>query len=90
MNPISSDFGLVYPVKCLPVMLDGKLLGYVDPKISHQVVNQLRAIKCRKAKDSKEEELYSCVPKTLEIAFLPPNAIGPLADADSTTSSSDS
>lgn len=31
MNPITTDFGLVYPYKYIPIMLDGVLLGYVDP-----------------------------------------------------------
>lgn len=31
MNPVSTDFGLVYPFKHLPIMLDGTLLGYIDP-----------------------------------------------------------
>jgi len=39
MDPIQSDFGLTYPVRYLPVVLDGKLLGFVDPKISHEMVN---------------------------------------------------
>lgn len=72
MNPISSDFGLVYPYKHLPILLDGKLMGYVDPKIAQDVVKNLRAIKIMQ---HKTDELYNCVPKTLEIAFLPSNEI---------------
>lgn len=34
MNPIQSDFALIYPQTFLPVLLDGKLLGYVDRKIA--------------------------------------------------------
>jgi len=34
MNPIQSDFALIYPHTFLPVLLDGKLLGYVDRKIA--------------------------------------------------------
>lgn len=45
MNPIGSDFGLIYPSKFLPVMLDGKLMGYVDPKLVNQFVKSLRSIK---------------------------------------------
>jgi hypothetical protein len=45
MNPISSDFGLIYPNKYLPIILDGVLLGYVDPEIAPQLVKSLRALK---------------------------------------------
>lgn len=90
MNPISTDFGITYPVKHLPVILDGKLLGGVDPKMAHIMVNQLRALKCRKGKTSKDEELYTCVPKTLEIAFLPPTVKEETSSNESTNSSSDS
>ena len=34
MNPIGADFGIIYPYKFLPVLLDGKLMGHVDPKIA--------------------------------------------------------
>lgn len=34
MNPVSTDFGLVYPYKYLPIMLDGMLLGYIDPVLA--------------------------------------------------------
>ena len=33
MQPTQTDFNVVYPVNFLPVVLDGVLLGYVDPKI---------------------------------------------------------
>ena len=42
MNPVQSDFGLIYPHQYLPVMLDGKLMGYVDRKIAQIMVNSLR------------------------------------------------
>ncbi len=45
MHPVSSDFGLVYPHRYLPVILDGKLLGYVDPKQAPELVRSLRALK---------------------------------------------
>lgn len=31
MHPINSDFNLIYPQKYLPIMLDGVLIGYIDP-----------------------------------------------------------
>ena len=68
MSPIGSDFGLVFPCGFLPVTLDGKLMGYLDPKLADQMVSSLRAIKIMQ---HKTDELYSCVPKTLEIAYLP-------------------
>ena len=68
MSPINSDFGLVYPCNCLPVTLDGKLMGYIDPKMANHLVSSLRAIKIMQ---HKTDDLYSCVPKTLEIAYLP-------------------
>ena len=42
MEPIGSDFNVIYPSNFLPVMLDGKLVGYVDPKISVSLVKKLR------------------------------------------------
>jgi hypothetical protein len=31
MNAVSTDFNVVYPVNYLPVVLDGVVLGYVEP-----------------------------------------------------------
>jgi hypothetical protein len=31
MNPVQTDFNIVYPHNFLPVVLDGVVLGYVDP-----------------------------------------------------------
>ena len=45
MNPIGSDFGIIYPQKYLPVMLDGKVMGLVNPKLAPFLVKSLRAIK---------------------------------------------
>ena len=45
MNPIQTDFNIVYPVDYLPVVLDGIVMGYVEPKIAPHLVNSLRAIK---------------------------------------------
>lgn len=47
MHPISSDFGLTYPFKYLPVSLDGVLLGYVDPQLAEGMVKSLRALKIK-------------------------------------------
>ena len=45
MNPVDSDFGLVFPYKYLPIMLNGKLMGYIDPKLAPDLVKNLRGIK---------------------------------------------
>jgi DNA-directed RNA polymerase I subunit RPA2 len=31
MHPIKTDFNLIYPHSYLPIMLDGILIGYIDP-----------------------------------------------------------
>jgi hypothetical protein len=45
MHSVSSDFGLIYPYKYLPVILDGIVLGYVDPKNGAHMVKALRTLK---------------------------------------------
>jgi|TARA_B110001450_G_C17414365_1_gene397154 hypothetical protein len=45
MSPIGSDFGLIYPQKYLPIVLDGKVMGFVCPKLAPYLVKSLRAIK---------------------------------------------
>jgi len=32
MHPVQTDFNLIYPQSFLPVVLDGILLGYINPK----------------------------------------------------------
>ena len=48
-------------------MLDGKILGYVNPKIAPYLVKSLRAIKILQ---NKADDEVSYVPKTMEIAFM--------------------
>jgi DNA-directed RNA polymerase I subunit RPA2 len=69
MHPISSDFGLVYPHRYLPVVLDGKVLGYIDPKQAPELVKSLRALKIQQ---NNTNEMFESVPRTLEVAYLPP------------------
>lgn len=69
MHPISTDFGLIYPNKYLPVLLDGILLGYIEPKLAPELVRSLRALKIQQ---SNANEMVESVPATLEVAFLPP------------------
>lgn len=45
MNSQQTDFNLVYPLGFLPVVLDGVVLGHVDPKIAPEMVNSLRKLK---------------------------------------------
>ena len=45
MHSVSSDFGLIYPYRYLPVVLDGSVLGYVDPKHAQELVKALRILK---------------------------------------------
>lgn len=52
-------------------MLDGVLLGYIDPKMATDFTNSLREIKIRQ---DTTDELLRSVPQTLEIAFLPPGS----------------
>ena len=87
MNPVGSDLSLINPVNYLPVLLDGQLLGYINPTLAPQLVRSLRGIKMM---ENRTDELYSCVPKSLEIAFLPSNEINNKDIDSSNKSTSDS
>jgi len=50
-------------------VLDGILMGYVDPKLAPHMVSQLRYLKM---KQNKTDELESTVPMTMEVAYLAP------------------
>ena len=54
-------------------MLDGKVMGNVDPKHADTLVESLRKIKIQQQYQSKK--LEGCVPKTLEIAYLLPSTV---------------
>jgi hypothetical protein len=69
MNAVQTDFNIVYPSSYLPVVLDGIVLGYVEPQVAPFLVESLRAIKVQQ---NRAHELYRCVPMTLEIAYLKP------------------
>jgi len=45
MNPVQTDFNLIYPSHFLPVVLDGMVMGYLEPKLANNFVKSLRAIK---------------------------------------------
>ena len=72
VNLCQTDFNIVYPVHFLPVILDGILLGYIDPRLAHNFVQSLRKIKIQQ---NLSDELHRSVPKTLEIAYLPPGSL---------------
>lgn len=59
----------MYPVDFLPIVLDGILMGYVDPKLASHMVSQLRYLKM---KQNTAHELEGSVPMTLEVAYLAP------------------
>ena len=71
MQPTQTDFNVIQPINFLPVLLDGVLLGYVDPKFANDFSNSLREIKIRQ---DTTDELLRSVPQTLEIAYLPPGS----------------
>lgn len=71
MQPAQTDFNIIHPINFLPVVLDGILLGYVDPRIALDFSNSLREIKIRQ---DTTDELFRSVPQTLEIAYLPPGS----------------
>lgn len=39
MHAQQTDYNLVYPINYLPIMLDGILMGYVDPKLAPHMVS---------------------------------------------------
>ena len=45
MSPIGSDFAVLYPTDWLPIMLDGRLMGYIDPSHADRFVHSLRVLK---------------------------------------------
>lgn len=47
MQSQQTDFNLIYPVDFLPILLDGVLLGYIDPKLAPSMVNRLRYLKMK-------------------------------------------
>lgn len=51
--------------------LDGCLLGHIAPEQAREFVKALRALKIQQ---TNTNELFESVPKTLEVAYLPPTA----------------
>lgn len=66
MSPVGSDFATLYPADWLPVMLDGRLMGYIDPSQAERLVHSLRVLKIQQLGNE-----FDCVPPKLEIAHLP-------------------
>ena len=50
-------------------MLDGILMGYVDPKLAPHMVTQLRYLKIAQ---STKNDMEASVPMTMEVAYLAP------------------
>jgi len=67
MSPVFPDFQLNFSSKHLPVVLDGKLIGYFDPK-SCGLPDKLRNLKVN-------QDRKCLIPETLEIAYLPPSGL---------------
>jgi len=67
---MQTDFNLVPPHNFLPIMIDGIVLGHVDPAQASAFVDGLRAIKVLQEKSNNK--LFAVVPTTLEIAYLAP------------------
>jgi hypothetical protein len=59
MQPMQTDFNVIQPINFLPVLLDGVLLGYIDPKLAQDFSNSLREIKIRQ---DTTDELFRSVP----------------------------
>ena len=57
MQPVQTDFNVVQPINFLPILLDGVLLGHIDPKMAQDFSNSLREIKIRQ--DTSDELLRS-------------------------------
>ena len=49
-------------------------MGYIDPLGSIKLVNELRKIKISFEKFT-DSDIESCIPKTMEVAFLPSNEV---------------
>ncbi len=47
MKPVQTDFNVVQPINFLPIVLDGVLLGHIDPKMAQDFSNSLREIKIK-------------------------------------------
>ena len=71
MQPVNTDFHVVQPVNYLPVMLDGVLLGHIDPSMALDFSNSLRQAKVHQ---DTTDELLRSVPQTIEVAYLPPGS----------------
>ena len=59
MNSAVSDFSLIYPPHYLPVLLDGRVIGYIDPLYAHNFENVLRGWKTQ-----------GRIPRELEIGYV--------------------
>ena len=65
MNPIQNGLIMNFPIYYYPVILDGKLLGYISPEYVNDFVKSLRFLKV------KQEQFK--IPEVMEIGFIPKN-----------------
>eukprot|EP00124_Ichthyophonus_hoferi_P001936 Ihof_evm9s116 gene=Ihof_evmTU9s116 len=63
LGMISTDTGLTFPVHYIPVMLDGCVIGKVDPAKAKVITDRLRYLKATRAEE---------VPEMLEIGVILP------------------
>ena len=47
MHPISNDLSIIYPPKSLPILLDGRIIGYIEVSTADELVESLRVLKVR-------------------------------------------
>lgn len=64
MEPIGPELSLIYPSSFYTVLLDGKVIGYVNPELMPAVIENLRRLKVMQF-----EEML--VPRDLEIGLIP-------------------
>ena len=66
MNPISKNINIIHPPNSLHVLLDGKLIGYVDSELIDGLISSLKYLKVNQIPDN-------LVPEKLEIGYIPRN-----------------
>lgn len=72
MNPITNDLDLVYPSEYYTVMLDGRIIGYIESGLVDGMISSLRKLKV-------EQNKAQLVSKYLELGFVPKSNFEPCA-----------
>ena len=65
MLALDSNIPQTIPSNCIPVVLDGKVLGFVDPLLAEDLADKLREYKVMETEES--------VHKYTSITFIPPS-----------------